>query len=318
MCRLKTKYFFTPKYLALIGFLFACEMLMAHEARKIYQPRRAIPKYTFSEPKEVFDSSWYQAERYSVYQYLYSFFEKNPINFKSLNQGHLSLHFSYDGNGMYKFDSILNPSTAQTTKVFKLFGKKFSSPIITDSNTLTIEIFIRKSKKISKSLDTFDLLSTKNSFVNKTLFNVYEKGIYTNSSNVLKSIIEPHQIKTYKSVYGEELVFVKVFERASFISGMHGFFDFLDNHIVIPQQLKEEEFSCRMKIYFEVNIDGKIENVTVERKLPSDTYSENLYKQMENELIRIFKRQVKWRPKKINGIPYKSMLSLNFRLDFES
>jgi hypothetical protein len=315
----KIKNILAPKTIVFIGFLLFCELLFSHEVRKTMYQRQAKPRYILSELIEVFDSSFYQAERFSVYQYLYSFFEKNPINFKSLKPGSLILHFSHNGNGMYKFDSVLNQTSAQNIKVLTYFGKNFSSPIIADSNTLTIEIFIRKSKKVSNSLDTFDYFASKNTFLNKTKLEVFEKGIYINKSQILRSIIEPHQSnpKNYNS-FGEEQVYVNVYQRASFISGPYGFYDFLYNNIDIPNQLKDEEFSCRLKVFFEVNVDGNIQNIAVERKLHSNTNSEYLYIQMEKELIRIFNRQPKWRPKMFNGRYLKSRYSVDFKLSFES
>lgn len=312
----KTKYFLASRIVVTIGFLLLHNMLFSHVVHKIH--RQAKPRYTFSEPIEVFDSSFYQAERFSVYQYLYSFFEKNPKNFKSLKPGNMILHFSNNGYGMYTFDSVLNPMSAQNIKVLKFFRKNFSSPIVTDSNTLTLEIFIRKSNKVSNSLDTFDLFSSKNKFINKTKLDVFEKGIYLNKSQVLKSIIEPHQTKpkTYNS-FGEELVYVSVSQRADFRGGNYAFLDFLNDNIVIPNQLKDEEFPCRLKIFFDVYIDGKIQNITVERKRPSDTYTEKLYKTMEDELIRIFKRQPTWRPKMYNGRYLKSRYSVDFDLRYD-
>lgn len=312
----KTKYFLASRIVVTIGFLLLHNMLFSHVVHKIH--RQAKPRYTFSEPIEVFDSSFYQAERFSVYQYLYSFFEKNPKNFKSLKPGNMILHFSNNGYGMYTFDSVLNPTSAQNIKVLKFFRKNFSSPIVTDSNTLTLEIFIRKSNKVSNSLDTFDLFSSKNKFINKTKLDVFEKGIYLNKSQVLRSIIEPHQIKpkAYNS-FGEELVYVSVSQRAEFRGGNYAFLDFLNDNIVIPQQLIEEEFTCRLKVFFDVYIDGKIQNITVERKRPSDTYTEKLYKIMEDELIRIFKRQPTWRPKMHNGRYLKSRYSVDFDLRYD-
>jgi hypothetical protein len=312
----KIKYFLATRTIVIIGFLVFCNVLFAHEVRQ----RQAKPRYTFSDPKEVFDSSFYQAERYSVYQYLYSFFEKNPINFKSLKPGNLILHFSrHNSSEMYTFDSVLNPTSAQNIKVLKLFGKNFSSPIISDSNTLTLEIFIRKSNKVSNSLDTFDLFSSKNKFIYKTKLDVFENGIYINKSQILRPIIEPHQIKPIEyNSFGERLVYVNVTQSAEFRGGNSAFYHFLHNNVVIPNQLKDEEFPCRLKVYFEVNIEGKIQNISIERKKPSDTYSENLYKQMENELIRIFKRQPTWRPKMFNGRYLKSRFSVDFNLSYES
>jgi hypothetical protein len=316
----KTKYFLAPRTLVLFGLFLFSNFLFAHEVQKTIYQRYAKPRFTFSQPVEVFDSSFYQAERYSVYQYLYSFFEKNPINFKSLKTGNLILHFSHHNNSeMYTFDSALNPTSAQNIKVLKLFGKNFSSPIISDSNTLTLQIFIRKSNKVSKSLDTFDLFSSKNKFIHKTKLDVIEKGIYINKTLLLKSIIEPHQIKPkeYNS-FGEELLYVNIAQRAEFRGGNSAFNDFLDNNVVIPNQLKDEEFPCRLKVFFEVNVEGKIQNISFERKRPSDTYSENLYKLMENELIRILKRQPIWRPKMFNGRYLKSRYSVDFNLSYES
>lgn len=312
----KTKYLLATRIVVTIGFLLLHHMLFSHVVHKIH--RQAKPIYKFSQPTEVFDSSFYQAERYSVYQYLYSFFEKNPKNFKSLKTGNMVLHFSNNGYGMYTFDSVLNPTSAQNIKVFKFFRKNFSSPIVTDSNTLTLEIFIRKSNKVSNSLDTFDLFSTKNKFINKTKLDVFEKGICLNKSQVLRSIIEPHQIKpkAYNS-FGEELVYVSISQRAEFRGGNAAFLDFIYDYIVIPQQLIEEEYTCRLKVFFDVYIDGKIQNITVERTRPSDTFTEHLYKKMENELIRIFKRQPTWRPKMYNGRYLKSRQSVDFDLRYD-
>ncbi len=318
MCSSKTKYFLASRIVVTIGLLLLHNMLFSHEVLKTLYQRKATPRYTFSEPVEVFDSSFYQAERYSVYQYIYSFLEKNPINFKSLKPGNMILHFSNNGYGMFKFDSVINTSFAQNIKVMKLFGKSFSSPIITDSNTLTLEIYIRKSNKASNSLDTFDLFSSKNKFIYKSKLDVFEKGICLNKSQVFKSIIEPHQIKpkAFNSL-GEELVYVSVSQRAEFRGGNAAFLDFLNDQIYIPNQLKDEEFPCRLKVFFEVNAEGKIQNITVERKIPSDTYSDQLYKQMENELIRIFKRQPKWIPKRFNGRYLKSRYSVDFDLRYD-
>ena len=319
MCISKIKYVLASKTIAMIGFLLFCNILFAHEVRKTMYQRCAKPRFTFSDPKEVFDRSFYQAERYSVYQYLYSFFEKNPINFKSLKPGNMILHFSSSGYGMYKFDSVLNPTSAQNIKVLKLLGNNFSSPIISDSNTLTLEIFIRKSNKVSNSLDTFDLFSSKNKFIHKTKLDVFEKGIFINKSLLLKSIIEPHQTKPIQyNSFGEELVYVNVSQRAMFRGDYAAYLDYLYDNIDIPNQLKDEEFPCSIKVFFEVNVDGKIQNISFERTRPSDTYSENLYKLMENELIRIFKRQPTWRPKMFNGRYLKSRFSVDFNLSYES
>ena len=314
----KSKYFLTSRIVVTIGFLLLHNMLFSHEVLKTLYQRKATPRYTFSQPTELFDSSFYQAERFSVYQYLYSFLEKNPKNFKSLKPGNMILHFSRDRSGMYTFDSVLNPTSAQNIKVLKFFGKNFSSPIVTDSNTLTLEIFIRKSNKVSNSLDTFDLFSSKNTFINKTKLDVFEKGICLNKSQVLKSIIEPHQIKPIQyNSFGEALVYTNVLIDAEFRGGNAAFLDYLYDNIDIPNQLKDEEFSCRLMVFFDVNVEGKIQNITVERNRPSDTYSDQLYKQMENELIRIFKRQPKWIPKRFNGRYLKSRYSVDFDLRYD-
>ena len=303
-----------------LGFMVNQTSLLAlsnpHQILHVVYQKRPKAIFRFSEPKEVFDSSSYQAERFSIYQSLYSFFGDNPINFKSLKVGEMKLHFS-TRDGFYQFDSVVNGLSLQNKKVMNLFAKSFSSPAIADSQMLTLSIFIRKSKNISQSLDTFDYPSNKKVFESKTKFQVFEKGKCLNASDLLMKIIGPRQIKKTKNE--NEIIFVNIQQFAWFVGGPYRWHKYVEENFVVPNECKEEWFDCQIKINFKIDELGRIDSLAfVELKPMKKTSNESLFKAMELELKRLFLRQSKlWKPKTFNGIQQESIYSTVFSLNFE-
>ena len=277
------------------------------------------PVFTFSDRIEIFDSAYYQAERYGIYKEIYSFFEKNPINFKSLDKGLMILHFKKIGSYDFRFDSIENCNSKQNTKVMKLFAKSFSSPAFTDSNKIIIPLFIRRSSAFSLSLDTFDIMNSKNNFTTKTIKLFVENGIVKNESFELNSIIKPYSFEKIPISENEVCAFWQVEQKAKFKWNDELWNDFIDENIYIPEIVKEEKFECEIKIFFEVDKSGKVNNITFSRINPStSSYFESSYSAMEKELARVLKMQSNlWHPKKVNRVLIKSKLSTIFTLKFD-
>lgn len=290
-----------------------------HEVRILLHQKKSKPIFRFTSPIETYDTSWYQAERFAVYNEIYSFFERNPKNYKSLSKGNIVLCFSKNSQSRFQFDSILNSKSKQNTKVMNLFAKSFASPAFTDSNKIVISIFIRRSNAFSLSVDTLDIMNPKNKFTAKTIKLFVENSIVISETLELNSIIEPFKIKKTPNVERELYVYTHVEQKAIMKGGEQTWYDFIDDNIYIPGIVKEEEFECKIKVFFEVDKSGKINNITFSRIYPNTSnYFESSYSEMEKELTRVLKKQSNlWIPKKVNGVVIKSKLSTIFTLKFE-
>lgn len=284
----------------------------------IIEKHKKYPFIAFSDKIEIFDSSNYHTERYMIYKALYAFFEKNPINFKSLNKGLMILHFKKIDSYDFRFDSIENCNSKQNAKVMNLFAKSFSSPAYTDSNKIIIPIFIRRSNAFSMSIDTLDIMNSKNMFNSKTEKGFVEKGILSNNKFVLDSLLKPYY--EYKLIM-KDCDPCRGFENenANYSYYENDWKYYLERNLIIPESIKNEEFECQIKIAFKVDKSGRV-SILKFFKINKDNNPkiDLLLREMENELNRVFeKKEFKWDPKTYYDYSVSSQYTSIFTLKFE-
>lgn len=292
-----------------------------HKHIQMHQVRYEDPAIRFVLEGEVFDSFQYRAELASAYQCWYQLFESNPINFRDLDTGSLLIRLKRSGDE-FKFDSILMGNTVVNRKIVNYLGRKFKSPVITDLETLVLNMYLRKSKRVSASVDTLDRLDGQNRFVLKTKEQMMLTGHTIGNGPELLNYAKLYRPEENEGIDHQG---IKVYRpsrtEAHPYGGFDLFNDFVYEHFETPRQSldnwHEDPFDAKIRFSFRVNQSGKIDYIGFISFYP-DFISRNVfYNPVCKELKRILINKYNWIPKHLNGKPtfayYAMTLTVRFK-----
>ncbi len=92
-------------------------------------------------------------------------------------------------------------------------------------------------------------------------------------------------------------VYTKVEQMPEFTGGRAKFEDFISDNLVYPPDAASDEIQGIVQVYFVVNEDGSIVDVSVAQSSGN--------KKLDAEAVRLIKKQPKYKPGKQNGVPVR-------------
>ena len=95
----------------------------------------------------------------------------------------------------------------------------------------------------------------------------------------------------------EEIIFLK----AEPVNGMAGLYEYFENELVYPEEGLKDKISGTTLITFTINVNGRAEDIEIERSLGEA---------FDKEAIRLISEMPDWNPASVNGTPVKSKISI--------
>lgn len=286
----------------------------------LHKVRYEDPAIRFALEGEVFDSFQYSSELASAFQNWYRLIENNPLNFKALDTGQFHLRLKRSGDE-FVFDTILKGNTPVNRKIMGYLGRKFKSTGITDLETLVLKLYLRKSKRVSASVDTLDQLGGQNRFMLKTKDHMILSGHTLGNGFALLNYamlykpegnegIDHQGIKVYKPSRTEVRPY----------GGFDVFIAYIYENFYMPRESldiwHEDPFDAKIRFFFRVNQSGKIDSIGFISFYPDFKSRNVFYNPVCQELKRILVHKYNWEPKRINGKPTYAYYATSMNIRF--
>jgi TonB family protein len=129
--------------------------------------------------------------------------------------------------------------------------------------------------------------------------------------------------KKYKEIYkegefvqgeswdeeGNRYTYITIFEKGEYSDGREGLVKLISENFKVPQYATERGIEGRVYVYFEVNKEGKVENIEVSR---------SLCEPCDQEAVRVVKMFKDWKPGKHRGQNSRVKYNLPFRIKLTS